>query len=156
MYSSPAVADGKVYIASVDNKLYCFDATTGAFNWSFTTGGNPTYGDIWSSPAVACGVVYIYSADRHIYAFGTEYFIPESFTVTVVVLLSTVSVALSFWLLRKKPKWKNSIKKTIGEHNQISNLLSFFVNYLWKTNVRKYLMHFFWTNSLKTWQYISS
>ena len=35
--------------------------------------------------------------------------IPESFTITVVVLLSTVSVAVSFWLLRKQPKLKNSL-----------------------------------------------
>ena len=35
--------------------------------------------------------------------------IPGSFTTIVVVLLSTVSVIVSFWLLRKKPKLKSSL-----------------------------------------------
>jgi hypothetical protein len=35
--------------------------------------------------------------------------VPESFTIIVVVLLSTVSVVVSFWLLRKTPKWKKPI-----------------------------------------------
>ena len=35
--------------------------------------------------------------------------IPESFTITIVVLLSTISVAVSFWLLRKRPKLKTSL-----------------------------------------------
>src|SRR5659263_375076 len=48
-YSSPAVVDGKVYIGSLetlDGKVYCLDAASGAFIWSYTTGGA-----VWSSPA---------------------------------------------------------------------------------------------------------
>jgi len=36
-------------------------------------------------------------------------YIPESFTIAVVVLLSAASVAVSYWLLRKRPKLKNSL-----------------------------------------------
>ena len=36
--SSPAVADGRVYVGSWDGKAYCLDASTGAFIWSYATG----------------------------------------------------------------------------------------------------------------------
>ena len=36
--SSPAVADGKVYVGSYDNNVYCLDATTGEWIWNYTTG----------------------------------------------------------------------------------------------------------------------
>jgi outer membrane protein assembly factor BamB len=60
--SSPAVADGKVYVGSLDNKTYCFDASTGAYVWSYTTGNW-----VHSSPAVADGKVYVGSNDNRIY-----------------------------------------------------------------------------------------
>jgi len=62
--SSLAVADGKLYVGSADNKVYCLNASTGAFIWSYTTGGRVT------SPAVADGRVYVGSADGKVYAFG--------------------------------------------------------------------------------------
>ena len=37
--SSPAVANGIVYVGSNDDKVYAFTASTGAFKWSATTGG---------------------------------------------------------------------------------------------------------------------
>ena len=54
--SSPAVADGRVYVASGegDGRVYCLDAYTGAHIWNYTTG----FG-LWSSPAVADGRVYV-------------------------------------------------------------------------------------------------
>jgi outer membrane protein assembly factor BamB len=60
--SSPAVADGKVYVGSLDGNVYCLDATTGDFIWSFQTGD-------WvdSSPAVANGMVYVGSWDYNVY-----------------------------------------------------------------------------------------
>lgn len=78
--SSPAVADGIVYVGSLDGKLYAFDAA-GTNNcggnprscaplWTGTTGSN-----VFSSPAVANGVVYVGSNDTKLYAFdaaGTE------------------------------------------------------------------------------------
>ena len=63
MYSSPAVANGVVYVGSVDGKLYAYHATTGALLWSATTGSY-----INSSPAVANGMVYVGSADQNLYA----------------------------------------------------------------------------------------
>ncbi len=38
MLSSPAVADGMVYVGSYDGKLYALNAKTGAFQWSYQTG----------------------------------------------------------------------------------------------------------------------
>jgi outer membrane protein assembly factor BamB len=62
VYSSPAVADGKVYIGSDDGKVYCLDAITGALIWSHEIGGS-----VLSSPAVAYGKVYIGSDDYKVY-----------------------------------------------------------------------------------------
>jgi outer membrane protein assembly factor BamB len=52
--SSPAVADGVVYVGSWDGTVYALNAASGALLWSYATGG-----DISSSPAVANEVVYI-------------------------------------------------------------------------------------------------
>jgi eukaryotic-like serine/threonine-protein kinase len=52
--SSPAVANGVVYVGSTDGNLYAFNASTGATKWTATAGGV-----IESSPAVANEVVYV-------------------------------------------------------------------------------------------------
>ena len=72
--SSPAVANGVVYIGSTDTRLYAFDAagSTGCSGtpktcsplWIAQTGGI-----VGSSPAAANGVVYIGSIDTRLYAF---------------------------------------------------------------------------------------
>ena len=68
--SSPAVADGVVYIGSSDNRLYAFSVSCGSGwadctpLWTALTGGA-----VNSSPAVADGVVYVGSNDRKLYAF---------------------------------------------------------------------------------------
>ena len=72
-YSSPAVADGKVYMGSYDGKVYCLNASTGAKIWSYTTGG-----EVESSPAVAYGNVYVGAYDNKVYAFG-----PTTYTLTI-------------------------------------------------------------------------
>ena len=63
--SSPAVADGRVYVGSWDGNVYCLNATTGAYLWSYTTGN-------WvvSSPAVADGKVYVGSGDGNVYCLN--------------------------------------------------------------------------------------
>ena len=38
VYSSPAVANGVVYIGSFDGNVYALNASTGAKLWSFATG----------------------------------------------------------------------------------------------------------------------
>src|SRR5205823_400542 len=63
--SSPAVAQGIVYIGSYDRILYACDARTGKIIWTYTTGDA-----IWSSPTVANGVVYVGSNDNNLYAFN--------------------------------------------------------------------------------------
>jgi outer membrane protein assembly factor BamB len=61
--SSPAVANGVVYVGAGDSNVYALNAKTGAIVWSYTTGG-----PVDSSPAVANGVVYIGSSDGNVYA----------------------------------------------------------------------------------------
>jgi eukaryotic-like serine/threonine-protein kinase len=62
--SSPAVADGVVYVGSNDNNVYALNVTTGATSWKPFTTGAP----VQSSPAVADGTVYIGSNDGNVYA----------------------------------------------------------------------------------------
>src|SRR5215467_2199388 len=52
--SSPATANGLVFVGSQDRKLYAFDAATGKVRWSASTGAV-----IFSSPAMANGQIFI-------------------------------------------------------------------------------------------------
>jgi outer membrane protein assembly factor BamB len=63
--SSPAVANGIVYVGSQDGKLYAFDAATGAPIWRTSYTG----GSVLSSPAVANGIVYVGSEGGNLRAF---------------------------------------------------------------------------------------
>ena len=65
MLSSPAVANGVVYVGSDDHNVYALNATTGAKLWNYTTGGY-----VLSSPAVVNGVVYVGSDDDNVYALN--------------------------------------------------------------------------------------
>jgi eukaryotic-like serine/threonine-protein kinase len=67
IFSSPAVANGVVYVGSEDDKLYAFDVVTGEQKWVSVPTGNV----IDSSPAVVNGVVYVGSYDHKLYAFDT-------------------------------------------------------------------------------------
>ncbi len=60
--SSPAVADGRVYVGSADDNVYCLDALTGTKIWNYATGWL-----VLSSPAVADGKVYVGSWDCNVY-----------------------------------------------------------------------------------------
>lgn len=51
--SSPASADGRVFVGGDDGVLYALDAETGTVDWERAVGGHPD-----SSPAVVDGVVY--------------------------------------------------------------------------------------------------
>ena len=63
VYSSPAVADGMVFVGSADGNLYAVDAVAGTQKWKFATRGR-----VVSSPAVEAGVVYFESYDSNFYA----------------------------------------------------------------------------------------
>ena len=62
--TSPAVANGVVYIGSAD-QVCALDAHTGALLWSYQTAGQT-----WAAPAVANGVVYV-GADK-LYALNAS------------------------------------------------------------------------------------
>lgn len=53
--SSPAVADGKLYVVSANNRIYCLDADNGIEIWNFTT----DHYIYTTSPKVHDGKVYI-------------------------------------------------------------------------------------------------
>lgn len=65
--SSPAVADGMVYVGSIDSKVYCLDALTGTQVWNYTTGKG-----VYSSPAVTDGRVYFGSHDKKVYCLNAS------------------------------------------------------------------------------------
>jgi eukaryotic-like serine/threonine-protein kinase len=57
------VADGRVFVASADGKVYALDATSLKSQWAFSTGDK-----IWSTPVAGNGIVYIGSFDKNVYA----------------------------------------------------------------------------------------
>jgi outer membrane protein assembly factor BamB len=65
--SSPAVANGVVYVGSWDGKLYALQARTGSDLWSYKIGST-----ISSSPVVVNGMVYVCSDGGDVYAFGLK------------------------------------------------------------------------------------
>jgi outer membrane protein assembly factor BamB len=65
--SSPAVANGIIYVGMDDHYVYALNAKTGAKLWSYLTGNN-----VDSSPAVSNGVVYVGSKDGKVYAFALK------------------------------------------------------------------------------------
>lgn len=62
--SSPAVADGVVYIGGSDGNLYAVDASSGEFLWHFKTTKNMAL----TSPAIDEGILCVYSSDGYLYA----------------------------------------------------------------------------------------
>ena len=64
-YSSPAVFDGRVYVGCSDKKVYCLDALTGAYIWTYATSAS-----VDSSPAVVDGRVYVGSSDDKVYCLN--------------------------------------------------------------------------------------
>src|SRR5580692_8780642 len=66
--TSPAVANGVVYVGSDDSKVYALNASTGTKLW----GNYATGSAVYSSPAVANGVVYVGSDDNNVYALNAS------------------------------------------------------------------------------------
>jgi len=65
--TTPAVADGTLYIGATDGNLYALSATTGRLLWSFRT-----QGAVLSPPTVVGDVVYFGSADGRVYAINAK------------------------------------------------------------------------------------
>lgn len=67
IFSSPACVEGKVYVGSRDQHVYCLDADTGAVIWKYETGHR-----VVSSPFIYLGRVYIGSNDTYLYCLDAE------------------------------------------------------------------------------------
>ena len=72
VYSTPAVAFGRVYLGSIDGRVYSFDADNGELLWSHSTGDW-----VYAGPAVADTkrsgpTVYVGSKDQNFYALDAE------------------------------------------------------------------------------------
>lgn len=65
--TTPAVADGVVYVGATDSNLYALSATSGRHLWSFRA-----QGAILSPPTVVDGVVYFGSSDGRVYALNAK------------------------------------------------------------------------------------
>lgn len=65
--STPAVADGVVYVGSDDGNLYVLNAISGSYLWSYNFGFANT---VRSSPIVANGMVFLTGPDGNLYAFA--------------------------------------------------------------------------------------
>ena len=63
--STPAIADGLVYIADCGRTVHCLDAATGEPVWT-----HETPGEIWSSPLVADGKVYVTTEGKRLWVFA--------------------------------------------------------------------------------------
>lgn len=75
LYSSPVVANDKVYIGSTDRSIYALDIYNGSIVWSRSTTnlGGPLSGDeIVSSAAVANGILFIGCSDKNLFALDAE------------------------------------------------------------------------------------
>ena len=72
VYSTPAVAWGRVYLGGLDGRVYSFVEKTGELAWSQSTGA-----EVYPSPAVAetphsPPTVYVGSEDKHFYALDAR------------------------------------------------------------------------------------
>ena len=72
VYSTPAVAWGRVYLGGLDGRVYSFVEKTGELAWSHSTGA-----EVYPSPAVAetphsPPTVYVGSEDKHFYALDAK------------------------------------------------------------------------------------
>ena len=72
VYSTPAVAYGRVFLGSIDTRVYSFDQDTGEVLWSHSTGDW-----VYGAPAVADTpktdpTVYVGSKDQNFYALDAK------------------------------------------------------------------------------------
>ncbi|MBX5320474.1 MAG: PQQ-binding-like beta-propeller repeat protein [Candidatus Bathyarchaeia archaeon] len=63
--SSPIVIGNRVYVGSLDGKVYCLNAENGNVLYTYSTGG-----PIFGSPVYYNGIIYITSTDTYLYALN--------------------------------------------------------------------------------------
>ncbi len=63
--SSPAVADGRLFVGSRDSQVYCINVSTGMPIWK-----RPLGWEVWSSPAIDKEHVYVGVDDGYVYALN--------------------------------------------------------------------------------------
>lgn len=61
-YSTPALADGRIWVGAEDGKLHCLSAADGTVQWTFQTGAG-----VWSSPCKVDDKVVFGSRDGRLY-----------------------------------------------------------------------------------------
>ena len=67
VYATAAVAHGRVFIGSLDGRVYAFSTRNGHRRWSHTTGSY-----VYASAAVSRGKVFVGSYDGRFYALERE------------------------------------------------------------------------------------
>ena len=122
-YSSPAVANGVVYIGST-----ALNASTGAVLWGFNTGYNAGDDIFTSSPAVANGVVYIATENGNMFALnastGAQLWTYPAGDVSPVVVNGTLYVGSAAFNLTGSADLYLRIRPTLTTVHQ-GNLLTY-------------------------------
>ena len=72
VYSNPIEVNGKVFVGSYDCNVYALNARTGAFIWSYPTGGGPAVHVIDGATSVANGMVFIGNEAGKFYALDED------------------------------------------------------------------------------------
>jgi len=72
IYSTAAVAFGRVYAGNVDNKVYSFDGENGEIAWTHSAGGYVYSGVAAADTGSTKPAVYVGSHDRNVYSLDAE------------------------------------------------------------------------------------
>jgi outer membrane protein assembly factor BamB len=90
IYSSPAYADGKIYLQTDSRLVYCLDANSGAkLSWCELDS------EAWASPAVWNGKLYVGCLDNNVYCFGDFPIYAKTQTTAISLQESDQPTALS-------------------------------------------------------------
>lgn len=74
VWSAPLLADGVLYVTSLDKHVYALDPATGQVEWKFPDAGqtlDPAMGAIAGTPTFVDGMLYFGSFNNHVYALDT-------------------------------------------------------------------------------------
>jgi outer membrane protein assembly factor BamB len=86
--STPAIADGLVYVGEFSGKVHCLDAATGQAYWV-----HDTKGQMWGSALAADGKVYVGNADGDVtvLAAGKERKVLGTYSFSAPIYSSAVA-----------------------------------------------------------------